>query len=68
MAIVIEVPWVIFACKPGERNHDVRIVLNKTVVEIGKSKEGLDVLDFTWFRPIADNADLCRVHMQPIGQ
>src|SRR5437899_3126766 len=35
-------------------------------VEVGKAKEGLDVLDFPWFRPVTDCLDLFRSHGEPL--
>ena len=34
------------------------------MIEVGKTEEGLNVLDFAWFQPILDNLDFIggRVH------
>ena len=38
-----------FSCKPGNRFHDARIVLNKTSVELCQSVESLNGLDIFWW-------------------
>ena len=36
------------------------------MIEVGETKEGLNVLDFTWFRPSLDNLDFVGGHRQVI--
>jgi hypothetical protein len=38
--------------------------VNELVIEVGKAKEGLNVLHFAWFRPILDCLDFGGVHTQ----
>src|SRR5207245_9603749 len=40
--------------------------VDETTVKVGKAKEGLHVLDFPWFRPVADCLDLFRSHGEPL--
>jgi hypothetical protein len=40
--------------------------MDETMVEVGKAKEGLNVLDFPWFRPVVDCLDLLRSHGKPL--
>ena len=49
----------------GERDHDVQVALDEPAVEIGKAKEGLNVLDFPWFRPIKNCLDFVMGHREP---
>ena len=37
MSGVSEMPWSVLLSELGERNHDVGVVQNKTMVEIGKN-------------------------------
>ena len=52
MTVVSEFPRSVFAGKPHERNDNVGVVADKTMVEVCESEEGLDVLHFPWFWPI----------------
>ena len=36
------------------------------MIEVGETKEGLNVLDFAWFRPILDNLDFVGGHSQAV--
>ena len=54
--------------KPRERNDDVGVVVDKTMVEVRESKEGLDVLNFPQFRPIGDGLNFLRGHGESIGR
>ena len=53
-----EVPRSVFPGEPGKRDHDVRVVEYKLVVEVGGAQEGLDVLHLSRFRPVGDGLDL----------
>ena len=50
----------------GKRNHDVGIVGDEAAVEVSETQEGLNVLDFLWFRPILDCLDFSGRHLQTI--
>jgi len=50
-----------------EWNSDFRVSENETVIEVGKSKERLDVFDFPWFWTILDDLDLIRGHGEAFG-
>jgi len=41
---------------------DFGISVDEITVEIGKAKEGLNVLDFLWCWPILDNLDFVQGH------
>jgi len=64
LTVLGEDPRSIFPGEPGERDHNVRVIENEPAVEIGESKEGLDVLYLTRFRPIGDGLDFVRRHSQ----
>jgi len=53
--------------KTREQNCDFRISVNATMVEIGKAKEGLNVLDFSWNWPILDDLDFVWGHGEAFG-
>ena len=36
------------------------------MIEIGKAKEGVYILDFHWYRPLFDAFDLDRVHFNGV--
>ena len=52
--------------KPCERNDDVGVVVDKMTVEVRKSEEGLDVLNFPQFRPIGNGLNFLRGHGESI--
>ena len=68
MTVVSKFPRSVFAGKPHERNNNVGVVVDKTMVEICESEEGLDVLNFPWFRPIGDGLNFLRGHRESIGR
>ena len=48
----------------GEWNGDFGVFWNKTLIEIGKAQEGLDVFDLWGFRPILNDLDFVRGHSE----
>jgi len=66
MALVGEGPRNLFAGEAGKQEDDVRVMVDKSLVEVGKSKEGLNVLNFSGLRPILDDFDLGLVHSQTV--
>ena len=68
VAIIGEFPRSVFVGKPRERNDDVGVVVDKTMVEVRESKEGLDVLNFPQFRPIGDGLNFLHRHRESIGR
>ncbi|KIM60195.1 hypothetical protein SCLCIDRAFT_1184953, partial [Scleroderma citrinum Foug A] len=46
VTVIGEFPRSVFAGKLCERNDDVGVVVDKTMVEVRESEEGLDVLNF----------------------
>ena len=49
-----EVPWDGLPRKASERKYDLRVVVDKSPIEVRKSEESLDVPDFPGFRPVQD--------------
>ena len=52
--------------EPHERDNDVGVVMNESMVEVHESKEGLNVLNFPWFRPIRDGPNFLRGHRESV--
>ncbi|KIK75127.1 hypothetical protein PAXRUDRAFT_173708 [Paxillus rubicundulus Ve08.2h10] len=63
-AFIGEVPQSVLLGEAGERNNNVRIIIDETAVEVGEAKEGLDVLDFMRFWPIRNGFDFVGGHSQ----
>jgi len=51
----------------GQQNGEVRIIENKTSIEICKSEKGLHIFDFSGFGPILDEFDLVLGHSKAVG-
>ena len=52
--------------KPHERNYNVQVVMDELTVEVCKSKEGLNVLNFPWFWPIRDGLNFLHGHGESV--
>jgi len=65
--ILTKIPRNVFAGKPCERYNNVRVVKDETMVEICKTKEGLDVLHFAGFWPVGNGFDFVSGHGKAIG-
>jgi len=55
-------PGCVRLCKVKQRSGQCREVVDKLVVEIGKSQEGLYISPIFWGGPFLDSGDLDRVH------
>src|SRR5882672_10185124 len=62
MTLIGKVPGGTLAGKTCKQNCDFGIYANEMIVEVGETKEGLNILDFLGFRPILDNLDLVQGH------
>jgi len=49
----------------GEWNNNIQIFIDKSIIEVSKSKEELDILDFYWFRSFLDDFDFVVGHGEP---
>src|SRR5882724_7608695 len=67
-ALIGEVPRGALVGKMRKRNSDFRVSENEMMIEVGKSKERLDVFDFLGFWPILDDLDLVRGHGEAFGR
>src|SRR5882724_10288177 len=62
MALIREMPGATLAGKVHKQNCDFGISVNEMTVEIGKAKEGLNILDFSWCWPILDDLNFVWGH------
>jgi hypothetical protein len=60
--IIREIPRGILSGEAGEGYNDVRVIKDKTTVEISKPEEGLNVLYFPGLGPVDDGLDFLRRH------
>ena len=67
VTVVSEFPRSVFAGKLCERNDNIGVVMDESMVEVHESKEGLNVLNFPQFQPIRNGLDFLRRHGQSIG-
>ena len=68
MTLIGEVPGNTLAGETCEWNGDSGVTIDELTIEVGETKEGLNVLDFVWFQPILDNLDLIQGHSQAVGR
>src|SRR5882672_4741785 len=68
MALIGKVPGGTLVGKMHKQNCDFRISVNEVTIEVGETKEGLNILDFPRFGPILDNLDLVRGHGEAFGR
>ena len=54
--------------KPREGNNDVGVVVDESMVEVCKSKEGLNVLNFPRFWPIGNGLNFLHRHGESVGR
>ena len=48
-----------------EGNYYIQVALNEPAIEVGEAKEGLNVLNFPWFRPVKNCLDFVLGHGEP---
>src|SRR5882672_1923491 len=68
MALIGKVPRGTLAGKMREQNGDFGISVNETMVKVGETEEGLNVLDFSGFKPILDYLDFVLGHGEAFGR
>src|SRR5467141_1183935 len=68
MALIGKVPGGTLTGKTCKWNSDFGISVNEMMVEVGKTEEGLNILDFPGFGPILDNLDLVWGHGEAFGR
>ena len=52
MTFIVEITFVALASKMSKRDDYIRIVVDKAMIEIGKAKKFLNVVDLLGFRPV----------------
>ena len=62
MELIGKVPCGTLVGKTCKQNGDFGISVNEMTVKVGKTEEGLNILDFPGFGPILDNLDLVWGH------
>jgi len=67
MALIGEMPGSNLVGKTCKWNCDFGISINEVMVEVGKAKERLNILDFLWYWPILDDLDFVGSHGEPFG-
>ena len=67
-ALLGEIPGEAFVHKPSEWDSHGRISINKSLVKVRKTKEGLDVVDFARFGPILNAFDFVISHGETFGR
>src|SRR5882672_2376249 len=68
MALIGKVPGGTLVGKTHKQNCDFGVSVNETMVEVGETEEGLNVLDFLRFGPFLDNLDLVQGHGEGFGR
>ncbi|KIO00453.1 hypothetical protein M404DRAFT_152859 [Pisolithus tinctorius Marx 270] len=67
-ALLGKVPRSTLSREASERNDDVGVVINESSIEIGETKEGLDVSHLPRLRPVADCLNLLGRHGETGGR
>src|SRR5882724_7897881 len=62
MALIRKMPRDTLVGKTCKWNCDFGISVNEAMVEIGKAKEKLNILEFSWYWPILDDLDFVQGH------
>src|SRR5882724_9599605 len=68
MELIGKVPCGTLAGKTHEWNGNFRISENESSVEVGKTKERLNIFDLSGFGPILDYLDFVRCHGEAFGR
>ena len=63
-----EIPQGIFSREACEWDHNVQVIIDKAMIEIGKAEEGLNVLHFLRLGPVANDIDFILSHRQASGR
>ena len=67
VALIGKMPKGTLAGKTRKRNCDFGITVNETTVEVGKTEERLNILDFSRDWPILDDLDFVWGHSKAFG-
>jgi len=66
--LIGKIPRGTLVGKTRERDSDVGIPVNETMVEVGKSEERLNISNFPRFRPILNNLNFVGSHHKAFGR
>ena len=50
----------------SERNSHIGVISNESTIKISEPEEKLDLLDFSWGRPIANDLNFQFVHLETV--
>ena len=62
-----EISWGILSREARERDHNVRVIIDEAMVEIGEAKERLNVLHFSRLGPVVNDINFILSHRQASG-
>src|SRR5438128_11032972 len=62
-----KVPRGVLSGEPSEGDHNVRVIVNEAMIEVGEAQEGLDILYPSGLRPVADGLYFVLGHHQSRG-
>ena len=62
-----KVPRGVLLGEPSEGNHNVGVIINELMVEVGEAQKGLDILYLSELRPVANGLDFVLGHCQSRG-
>jgi len=65
VAGVVKIPENILLDETGKQNDNIQISVNKSTIKVGKSKEELNIFDFSWLGPVLDDFDFVIDHSEP---
>ena len=66
LAFLSKRPWSVLPGKTGQRGDNTRVAIYEATVEIGETKERLNILHFTGFQPIEDGFNLVFGHVEAV--
>ena len=67
LTLLGKVPRGVLSGEPSEGNHNVGVIINELMVEVGEAQKGLDILYPSGLRPVADGLDFVLGHCQSRG-
>ena len=65
-ALGSEIPGGAFSGELCEGNRDIQVAVNESTIEIGKTEEGLYVVNLPRLGPVLNHLDLLLAHLETI--
>ena len=62
LPFIIKIPFIALASKASKRNDYIRVVVDKVMIEIGKAKKFLNVIDHSGFGPVLYSLNFGWIH------